>query len=152
MIRTSDEGRVAPHGVGKYLTQIAMVFAVQFAAGKLAEVLPIINSGGIGPVWPASGIALAAFLLFGYRVWPGVAAAAFLLTLLSPIPPVAAVVYALGSTLAALTGAFLLRRVVNFDPSLSRLRDVLGLIVLGAFGSSVVSASIGVSMCRRLLF
>jgi PAS domain S-box-containing protein len=146
MIRASDEGRVAPHGVGKYLTQIAMVFAVQFAAGKLAEVLPIINSGGIGPVWPASGIALAAFLLFGYRVWPGVAAAAFLLTLLSPIPPVAAVVYALGSTLAALTGAFLLRRVVNFDPSLSRLRDVLGLIVLGAFGSSVVSASIGVSV------
>ena len=110
------------------------------------EALPIINSGGIGPVWPASGIALAAFLLFGYQVWPGVAAAAFLLTLLSPIPPVAAVVYAAGTTLAALTGAFLLRRVVNFDPSLSRLRDALGLIVFGAFGSSVVSASIGVSV------
>lgn len=146
MIQAADEGRVAPHGVGKYLAQIAMVFAVQFAAGKLAEVLPIINSGGVGPVWPASGIALAALLLFGYQVWPGVAAAAFLLTLLSPIPPVAAVVYGIGSTLAALSGAFLLRRVVNFDPSLSRLRDALGLIVLGAFGSSVVSASIGVSV------
>jgi PAS domain S-box-containing protein len=146
MIRTADERRVAPRGVGKYVAQIAMVFAVQFAAGKLAEVLPIINSGGVGPVWPASGIALAAFLLFGYQVWPGVAAAAFLLTLLSPIPPVAAIAYGLGSTLAALSGAFLLRRVVNFDPSLSRLRDALGLIVLGAFSSSVVSASIGVSV------
>jgi PAS domain S-box-containing protein len=146
MIRTADERRVAPRGIGKYVAQIAMVFAVQFAAGKLAEVLPIINSGGVGPVWPASGIALAAFLLFGYQVWPGVAAAAFLLTLLSPIPPVAAIAYGLGSTLAALSGAFLLRRVVNFDPSLSRLRDALGLIVLGAFSSSVVSASIGVSV------
>jgi PAS domain S-box-containing protein len=146
MIQTADERKVAPRGVGRYLAQIAVVFAVQFAAGKLAEVLPIVNSGGVGPVWPASGIALAAFLLFGYQVWPGVAAAAFLLTLLSPIPPVAAVAYGLGSTLAALSGAFLLRRVVNFEPSLSRLRDALGLIVLGAFGSSVVSASIGVSV------
>jgi PAS domain S-box-containing protein len=146
MIQTADERKVAPRGVGRYLAQIAIVFAVQFAAGKLAEVLPIVNSGGVGPVWPASGIALAAFLLFGYQVWPGVAAAAFLLTLLSAIPPVAAVAYGLGSTLAALSGAFLLRRVVNFEPSLSRLRDALGLIVLGAFGSSVVSASIGVSV------
>src|SRR5271169_5835872 len=146
MIQTADDRRFAPRGVGKYLVQIAMVFAVQFAAGKLADVLPIINSGGVGPVWPASGIALGAFLLFGYQVWPGVAAAAFLLTLLSPIAPVAAVAYGLGSTLAALSGAFLLRRVVNFDPSLSRLRDALGLIVFGAFGSSIVSASIGVSV------
>ena len=142
----AEKVRIVPPAVGKYLAQIAIVFVVQFGAGKLAEALPIINSGGVGPVWPASGIALAALLLFGYQVWPGVAAAAFLLTSLSPIPPVAAVVYGIGSALAALTGTFLLRRVVNFDPSLSRLRDALGLIVLGAFGSSVVSASIGVSV------
>jgi PAS domain S-box-containing protein len=146
MIRTADERRVAPRGVGKYLAQIAIVFVVQFAAGKLGDGLAIINSGGIGPAWPASGIALAALLLCGYQVWPGVAAGAFLLALLSPIPHIAAAVYATGTTLAALSGAFLLRRVVNFDPSLSRLRDALGLIVFGAFGSSIVSASIGVSV------
>jgi PAS domain S-box-containing protein len=145
MIQAADEGRVAPHAVGKYLAQIAIVFAVQFAAGKLGDALAI-NSGGIGPVWPASGISLAALLLFGYQVWPGVVAGAFLLTFLSPIPHIAAAVYAAGTTLAALTGTFLLRRVVNFDPSLSRLRDALGLIVFGAFGSSIVSASIGVSV------
>ncbi|MGD0416252.1 MAG: PAS domain S-box protein [Terriglobales bacterium] len=122
------------------------MFAVQFAAGKLGDAVAIINSGGIGPVWPASGIALAAFLLFGYQVWPGVAAGAFLLAFLSPIPHLAAVVYAAGTTLAALTGTFLLRRVVNVDPSLSRLRDALGMIVFGAFGSSMVAASVGVSL------
>jgi PAS domain S-box-containing protein len=146
MIQTADEGSVAPGGVGKYVAQIAIVFAVQFAAGKLSEALPIINNGGIGPVWPASGVALAALLLFGYQVWPGVAAGAFLLAFLSPIPHIAAAVYAAGTTLAALTGAFLLRRVVNFCASLSRLRDALGLIVFGAFGSGIVSASIGVSV------
>jgi PAS domain S-box-containing protein len=123
-----------------------MVFAVQFAAGKLGEALPIINSGGIGPVWPASGIALSVLLLFGYQVWPGVAAGAFLLAFLSPIPHIAAAVYAAGTTLAALTAAFLLRRLVNFCASLSRLRDALGLIVFGAFGSGIISASIGVSV------
>jgi PAS domain S-box-containing protein len=145
MIQAADEGRVAPDAVGKYLAQIAIVFAVQFAAGKLGDALAI-NSGGIGPVWPASGIALAALVLFGYQVWPGVAAGAFLLAFLSPIPHIAAAVYAAGTTLAALTGMFLLRRVVNFCTSLSRLRDALGLIVFGAFGSSLVSASTGVSL------
>jgi PAS domain S-box-containing protein len=145
MIQTADERRVAPRAVGKYLAQIAIVFAAQFAAGKLGEALPIVNSGGIGPVWPASGIAVAVLLLCGYQVWPGVAAGAFLLAFLSPIPHIAAAVYAAGTTLAALTAAFLLRRLVKFRPSLSRLRDALGLIVFGAFGSSIVSASIGVS-------
>ena len=125
MIQAADEGRVAPHAVGKYLAQIAIVFAVQFAAGKLGDALAI-NSGGIGPVWPASGIALAALLLFGYQVWPGVVAGAFLLAFLSPIPHIAAAVYAAGTTLAALTGMFLLRRVVNFCTSLSRLRMLSG--------------------------
>src|SRR5216684_4402721 len=146
MIHAADKGRVAPRPVGRYLARIAIVFAVQFAAGKLGDALAIINSGGIGPVWPASGIALAALLLFGYQVWPGVAAGAFLLAFLSPIPHISAVVYAAGTTLAALTAAFLLRRAVNFCTSLSRLRDALGLIVFGAFGSSIVSASIGVSL------
>ena len=58
----------------------------------------------------------------------------------------AAVGQATGATLAALIGAFLLCRIVKFRPSLSRLRDALALIVLGAFGSALVSASIGVSV------
>jgi len=146
MAQAPEKVRIAPRAVGMYLAQIAIVFAVQFASGKLGDALQIINSGGIGPVWPASGVALASLLLFGYQVWPGVAAGAFLLGLLSPISPVAAVVYGIGTALAALTGAFLLRRIAKFHPSLSRLRDALALIVLGALGSAVVSASIGVSV------
>ena len=145
MAEAAEKVRIAPRAVGEYLAQIAMVFAVQFAAGKLGNVLPII-SGGVGPVWPASGIALSVLLLFGYQIWPGVAAGAFLLAFLSPISHIAATVYAAGTTLAALTAVFLLHRVVNFHASLSRLRDALGLIVFGAFGSGIISASIGVSV------
>ena len=82
-------------------------------------------------------------LLFGYQVWPGVAAASLLLTLLSD--SFLGRCRLLGNRSGSPAGAFLLRRIANFDHSLSRLRDALGLIVLGAFGGSVVSASIGVS-------
>src|SRR5229473_2329951 len=82
-------------------------------------------------------VQIAIVLLCGYRVWIGVAAGAFLVAFLSPVPYAAAVGQAAGATLAALTGASLLR-IVNFHSSLSRLRDALELIVLGAFGSAIV--------------
>jgi PAS domain S-box-containing protein len=146
MAQATDNRTVVPRGIVRYLAQIAIVSAAQLAAGKLGDILQTINNGGIGPVWPASGIALGALLLFGYSVWPGVAFGAFLLALLGSLSPAAAVVYATGTTLAALIAAFLLGHIVKFDNSLSHLRDALGLIVLGALGSSVVSASIGVSI------
>ena len=145
MAQATDNRTIVPRSVGRYLAQIAIVTAAQFAAGKLGDLLGTLNNGGIGPVWPASGVALAAILLCGYSVWPGVAAGAFLLALFGLLPYWAAAVYAAGTALAALLAAFLLRRIAKFDHSLSRLRDVLGLIVLGAFGSSVVSSSIGAS-------
>ena len=137
--------RIPPRVVWKYLVQITIVFVAYFAAGKLGQATANIRSSNLGPVWPAYGIALAALLLYGYRVWVGIAAAAFLVAFLSAVPHVAAVGQAAGATLAALIGAFLLRRIAKFDSSLSRLRDALALILLGALGSAMVSASIGVS-------
>src|ERR1700757_1206557 len=101
MAQATDNRTVVPRGIVSYLAQIAIVSAAQLAAGKLGDILQTIDNGGIGPVWPASGIALGALLLFGYSVWPGVAFGAFLLALLGSLSPAAAVVYATGTTLAA---------------------------------------------------
>jgi PAS domain S-box-containing protein len=130
--------------VNRHLMEIAIVFVAYVVAGKLGQATTNIRSSNLGPVWPAYGIALAGILICGYRVWPGVAAGAFLVALLSPVPAITAAGQAAAATLAALTGAFLLYRVANFDRSLSRLHDALWLIVLGALGSAVVSASLGV--------
>ncbi len=138
------ENRLAiSDGLGSHFPKLIAVFALQFIGGKLGDALLALNSGGISPVWPASGIALGAVLVWGYSVWPGIAAGSLLLTLLGGLPLWAAVTYAAGTTLAALIAALLLRRVAKFDNSLSHLNDVLALISLGAFTSSVVSASIG---------
>lgn len=146
MVQAAEQVRVAPRVVAKYLCQITIVFVAYFLAGELGQAVTNIRSSNLGPVWPAYGLALAALLSCGYRVWLGVAAGAFVVAFLSPVPYVAAVGQAAGATFAALTGAFVLRRIAKFDPSLSRSRDALSLIGLGAFGSALVSASIGVSV------
>lgn len=128
----------------KYLLRLLLVFLAYWVAGKLGQATTNIRSSNLGPVWPAYGIALAAFLMWGYRVWPGVATAAFLVAFFSPVPYLTAIGQAAGATVAAMTGAFLLRRFAGFNPSLSRLSDALSLIAVGGFGSATVSASIGV--------
>jgi len=134
-------GTVVANG---FLPQVVTVSVAYYIAATLGQATTSIRSGNLGPVWPASGIALAAVLAFGYRVWPGVAAGAFLGAYQSPVFLLTAAGQAAGATLAAVAGAFFLRRIDGFDPALSRLRDALTLIVLGAFASAALSASIGV--------
>jgi signal transduction histidine kinase len=143
MLQAAKDPKATVKSVLKYVLQLVLVCGAYFVAGRLGLATPF-TSGNVSPVWPASGIALAAILLWGYRVSPGIAAGAFLVNFWSPVPHNAAVGLAVGNTLAAVTGAFLLHRIPNFQPSMSRLRDILGLIVFAAIGSTMVSASIGV--------
>ena len=130
----------------RYLVQFTVFLVAYCIAGKLGQATTNIRSSNLGPVWPAYGIALAAFLVCGYRVWPAIGLGAFLIAFFSPVTHLAALGQAAGATLAAFSGAFLLQRVAKLDKSLSRLRDALALVVLGALGSSLVSASIGTSV------
>ncbi|MCK6630224.1 MAG: MASE1 domain-containing protein [Anaerolineae bacterium] len=92
-------------------------------------------------VWPPTGVALAALLLFGYRLWPGIALGALLVNL-SAGASLAAVGISLGNTLEAVVGAYLLNRI-GLRYTLERLRDVLSLVFLGAMVSPMISAAIG---------
>ena len=129
-----------------YLVQFTVFLVAYCLAGKLGQATPNIRSSNLGPVWPAYGIALGAFLVCGYRIWPAIALGSFLIAFFSPVTHLAALGQAAGATLAAFSGAFLLQRVANFHNSLSRLRDALALVLLGALGSAIVSATIGVSV------
>lgn len=126
-----------------FFVQLTTVFLAYFVAGKLGQATTSIRSSNLGPVWPAYGIALASLLAYGIQVWPAIFASAFVVAL-SSVTAVAALGQAAGATLAATTAAVLLRRFGNFDPFLSRLRDALGLIFIGAFGSALVSSCIGI--------
>ena len=126
-----------------YLAQIAAVAVAYVVAGRLGQATSAIRSSNLGPVWPAYGVALAGMILFGYRIWPAVAASAFVVALLGSVGVATALGQATAATLAAGTGAFLLHRLARFDPAMPRLRDALWLVTLGAFGSALISASLG---------
>ena len=131
-----------------YLLRIALLAGVYYGAAKLGLTLAFANRS-VAARWPPTGIALAALVLWGYRYWPGVAIGALLANGWTGVPATEVVLgITLGNTLEALTGAYLLRRVGRFRSSLRRVRDVFGLVVLGAIVSTLVSATIGVASLR----
>jgi len=125
-----------------YLLKLIAVFFLYFIAGKLGLSVPF-TSGNVSPVWPASGIALAAVLLWGSGVWPGIAAGAFLVNFWTSAPAPAALGIALGNTSGALVGRYLLRRFADSQFRICRLRDLADLIFLGALVSTSVAATLG---------
>jgi anti-anti-sigma factor len=132
------------HGRAGYLLQIVAVTAAYTISGKLGLKLAF-ESKSVTAIWPPTGIALAALVIGGVRLWPGVALGALLTNLGTGVSALTLTGIVSGNTLEALVGAFLLVRVVRFRPSLQGVRDVLALVLFGAFISTAVSASIGVS-------
>jgi len=124
------------------IKRLAGTGALYFFTGMVGLAVPF-TTGNVSPVWPASGVALACLLVFGWRCWPAIYLAAFLVNSLSHLPYIVALGMAGGNTTAALVGALLLQKLPGFRTSLFRLRDMLGLILLAAMLSSTISATIG---------
>jgi PAS domain S-box-containing protein len=100
--------------------------------------------GVITPVWAPTGIALAALVLFGLRLWPAVLLGAFIANAISGASLGEAAAISVGNTLEAVVGTVLLRRV-GFRPQMDRVRDVLALVFLAALASTTVAATNGVT-------
>jgi integral membrane sensor domain MASE1/anti-sigma regulatory factor (Ser/Thr protein kinase) len=117
--------------------------AAYFGSAKLGLALAFSNES-VTAVWPPTGLALAALFLWGRNLWPGVLLGAFLANVTTDVPVYTAAGIAVGNTLEATVGAWLLERF-GFRPTLLRLRDLFALVVLGAVISTAVSATIGVA-------
>ncbi len=116
---------------------------VYFGSAKLGLTLAFSNES-VTAIWPPTGIALAALVLWGRGLWPGILLGAFLANVTTDVPVYTAAGIAVGNTLEAVVGAWLLERV-GFRPTLLRLRDLFALVVLGAVISTAVSATIGLA-------
>jgi len=127
----------------RYAATLAVLVAAYVGFAKIGFALAFATKQ-VTAVWPPAGIAVAAFLLMGGRAWPGVWLGAFIGNAMSDEPMLTAAGIATGNTLGPLFGAVLLRRLVAFDNGLARLRDVLGLVGLGACLAMCVTATNGV--------
>ena len=144
MVSSPNTSAFVPHSDAlrfqRRLLEAFLVVAVYFAAARLGLSLAFINAS-VSPIWPPTGVAIAAVLLLGFRVWPAILIGAFLANLFTPVSPVIAACIAAGNTLEALLAGFCLRKF-NFHNALDRARDVFALVV-AAMACSTASATIG---------
>ncbi len=131
---------------------VAAAYALFGSFGLMMAIPP----GYATIIWPSSGIALAAVLIFSYRVWPGILLGSVLVNIwtgldVSSISTIIAsfavpIGIAVGATLQALAGAVLLRRFAAFPNSLSNQREVFTFLFIGGMVASLINACIGVSV------
>lgn len=96
---------------------------------------------GVTPVWPASGIALAFFIIYGFRVWPGIFIGMFALGIYSDAPLWLVLSASIGSVLECLVPLLVMQRY-GFKGSLNNIREVLfftGIITAGPVISSLLA-------------
>src|SRR5438128_10413937 len=118
--------------------------AVYFCAGIFGLSLASVNPSA-SAVWPPSGIALAAILLWGYRLWPGVFLGATLVNISAQGSLATALSIAAGNTVEALLGAALVSRFANGANAFEQTKSLLRFIILAGILSTAVGAMIGVT-------
>ena|SRR5215217_4901126 len=82
-----------------------LIAIVYFAGAELGLSLATLHQS-VTPVWPPTGIAIAAMLIFSGRVWPGVFVGALAANLTTGVPVVSAAGIATGNTLEAVSPGF----------------------------------------------
>jgi PAS domain S-box-containing protein len=114
-----------------------------FLAAKVSLLLAT-PPGYATAVWPPSGIAVAALLLYGVRVWPGVWLGALLANAtITPSLGLAAAI-ATGNTLEATLGALLVQRLLDSQHEFPRAESVFRFAIVAALAAAVAATS-GVS-------
>src|SRR5436309_15511794 len=123
---------------------LPVLTGVYFLAGKFGLSLAFVHASA-SAVWPPTGIALAATLLLGCRVWPALFLGAFLVNVTTAGSVWTSLGIAGGNTLEGLRGAFLVRRFAIGLKVFDRARDIFTFGVLAGLGSTAVCATIGVT-------
>src|SRR5213596_4225690 len=122
---------------------IGLLTLVYFVAGKFGLMLASLHASA-SPVWPPAGIALAALLLLGYRVWPAIFVGAFLVNVTTAGNVATSCAIATGNTLEAIAGAWLVNRFAGGKNVFDRPQGVFKFALAAAI-SAVVSPLFGVT-------
>src|SRR5262249_17883415 len=126
----------------KMFPLIAILSVVYFIAGKLGLRLAFVNPSATA-IWPPTGIALAAFLVFGWRLWPGVFLGAFLVNLTTTGTVWTSMAIAVGNTLEGISGACWVSRFATGRKAFERAEDVFRFVSYAGLLSTGLGAAIG---------
>lgn len=124
----------------KQLALLVFLSLIYFVVGrlnlKLTLVLPLVT-----PVWIPAGIALAALIVYGYRVWPAI----FIGSLLGHLSMSgSSVLMPLGAVLEGLAGAYLVNKYFHGVKAFDTSKDVFGFVFGGCICTPLISPTLGV--------
>lgn len=133
----------------RWLLNIFLAILIYYLA-EISRMLGLhIPPLGVSAIWPASGLSLAALLLFGYRITPGIIAGNLLnncLQLLgngaSFLSLATGISVAFGSTLETLIAAYIIKRFAS-SCYFASLKDILIFLIPASLISCAVAAVIG---------
>ena len=124
------------------LLVLLVVAAAYVASGKIGLSLAFVAEG-TSACWPPAGIALAALLLGGLRIWPAVAAGAFLVNVTTSENIGASLAIAAGNTLEVVVAAWAANRWAGGRAAFDRTGDLLRFTAMATLGATTIAATIG---------
>jgi signal transduction histidine kinase len=130
--------------------KIILVAVLYYISARLGYFLAFHDSTAL-PTWPPSGIAFAMIILLGRSTWPGITIGALVANLMAywntPNLQTQAIItvsslIALGHTLEAVTGNYLIKSWIRDDYPFKRARDTFRFLFVTLF-MSAVGAGVG---------
>ena len=153
-IRTTMEPAAAA-GPARLLLVVLGVALAYYLTGWLGLFLAV-PPGYATAVWPPSGIALAAVLLYGRRIWPGIVLGSFCLNVENGFDASSGAALAASlaipalissaAALQAVIGGALFRRFGGFPNALGEAGQVIRLLALGGLVACLTNCSLSVAL------
>src|SRR5437762_10627186 len=128
----------------RWLARALALAAAYFVVAKIGLRYATIGPS-ISPVWPPTGLAVAALVLLGPGYWPAILLGAFLANATTSIPVLAAAGIACGNATEAMVAAYLLRSRAGQHLALDDLLGVGTLVGVAAPVGALASATVGVT-------
>jgi PAS domain S-box-containing protein len=142
-VQTGRRSNIFQSGALRSLIELALVTILYFVAGRASLGLASLHQSA-SPVWPPSGLALAAVLILGSRVWPAILLGAFLVNAITLGDLLPSFGMACGNTAEALLGGWLVARLARGERAFETAGSVLRFVFLAAMVAPVASATTGV--------
>lgn len=127
-----------------YAGGLVAIGAIYFALAKGGLALASIHPSAT-PIWPPTGVALAAVLLQGYRIWPAIFTAAMVANATTAGSVATSIAIATGNSLEAVVGAYLINRWSGGCNTFSTPNSVAKFALICVAIASPISASIGLT-------
>jgi len=126
-----------------YALELVVIGAIYFALAKIGLILASIHASAT-PIWPPTGLALAAVLLRGYRVAPAILLGAFAANATTDGTIATSAAVGVGNMLESLAGAWLVNRWCGGCDAFAAPADVVRFALISSLATTL-SPTVGLA-------